>query len=183
MPESSSLLFASSNRHKFEEARDILAAFGVELNLLRCQLEEIQSYSILDIAERKSAAAFALCGKPVIAEDAALHIDSLGGFPGPYSSYVFATIGNAGILKLVGRSRSARFASAVAYCDGAKPVSFCAAVSGRISDAARGRGWGYDPIFIPRGETRTYAQMPDKNTASHRHASLRKLARWLRTRE
>ena len=48
-----------------------------------------------------------MCQRPVIVEDAALHVEALGGFPGPYSSYIFGTLGNGGILKLVGQNRKA----------------------------------------------------------------------------
>lgn len=129
--------------------------------------------------------AFGLCGAPALVEDAALHIDSLGGFPGPYSSYVFGTLGNRGVLKLVGRNRQARFVSAASYCDGAmRPRTFLAEVLGDISAGEAGAGWGYDPIFIPRGHPLTYAQMGDKSRVSHRRAALEKFARWfLRTPE
>jgi len=61
---------------------------------------EIQSDSLSEIARLKALDAFSKCKKPIIIEDDALVVDSLGGFPGPYSSYVYDTIGNTGIVKL-----------------------------------------------------------------------------------
>ena len=55
--------------------------------------------------------------KPLIIEDDGLHIDSLDGFPGPYSSYVQKTIGNQGILNLMKKDRGAKFISNITYCD------------------------------------------------------------------
>ena len=181
---SSSILFASSNRHKFSEARDILATYGVDLGFFDCDIDEIQSESVERIARLKSIQAFGLCNAPVLVEDAALHIDALGGFPGPYSSYVFGTIGNSGILRLLeGCRRDARFLSVISYCDHTmKPETFAAEVRGTISYDVCGSGWGYDPIFVPDGHTLTYAQMTDKNRVSHRRAALLRFATWLGSR-
>ncbi len=184
MPKSSSILFATSNKHKFAEAREILSEFGIVLEALSCEIEEVQSDSLVEISKKKAALAFGMCSRPVLVEDAALSIDALGGFPGPYSSYVFSTIGNKGILKLVGGSRSASFASVVSYCEQAgMPCAFSAAVPGHIAKAAQGSGWGYDPIFVPRGCSGTFAEIPDKNKFSHRRMALTKFVNWLGTRE
>ena len=101
MPQSFDLFFASSNIHKFQEAKKILDSFGINLRFFKCELEEIQSNSLKEISKNKAIQAFQKCKKPVIVEDDGLFVDSLNGFPGPYSSYVFKTIGNKGILKLL----------------------------------------------------------------------------------
>ena len=111
----SDLLFVSSNIHKFKEAKQILDFFGIQF--FKLNLEEIQSNSIKEIAIKKSQDAFSKCKKPLIIEDDGLHIDSLDGFPGPYSSYVHKTIGNKGILDLLKKNRSAKFVSTITYCD------------------------------------------------------------------
>ena len=66
-------------------------------------LEEVQSNSMEVIASKKAKFAFSKFNKPIIIEDDGLFIESLQGFPGPYSSYVFEKIGNPGILNLVNR--------------------------------------------------------------------------------
>jgi len=174
----SRVLFASSNRHKFSEAKDILGTHGIELGFFRCSLDEIQSNSIKAISRHKARHAFRLSKKPVIVEDDGLEIPSLRGFPGPYSSFVFDTIGNRGIVGLVGKNRAASFVSVITYCDRSSLVSFGARVPGRISKTARGRGWGYDPIFIPEGRRKTFAELGDKNSVSHRYMALKKFSRW-----
>lgn len=178
MRKSFDLFFASSNRHKYSEAKEILSKFHLDLGFFEFAPIEIQSNSILQIATQKSLDAYLSCKKPVIVEDDGLFIAALGGFPGPYSSYVFKTIGNAGILYLVKSQRNAEFHSVIAYCDGKKPVLFQGIIKGVISKKQRGKGWGYDPIFIPRGRTKTYAELDDKNTVSHRYMALEKFARW-----
>lgn len=178
MQQSYNVLFASSNKHKYQEARTILAEFGIKVGFFNCKLLEIQSDSIKKIALHKVIDAFNQYKKPVIVEDDGLFIDSLGGFPGPFSSYVFRTIGNNGILHLVKTKRNANFQSVLAYCDKKQKVLFYAKVKGKISKKIQGKGWGYDPIFIPQGQKMTYALLKNKNELSHRYLALRKFANW-----
>jgi len=181
MQQLSELFFASSNEHKFQEAERILANLGMQINLFKTTLEEIQSNNLNDIAEKKAINAYDLIQKPVIIEDDGLFIDSLDGFPGPYSSYVYDTIGNKGIMNLLENSeiRDAKFVSIIAYCDNDYGVKlFESSIPGKISSVIEKGGWGYDPIFIPDGESKTYANVSDKDKFSHRAAALTKFSNW-----
>ena len=190
MPESYDVLFASSNVHKYEEAKKILAEFGIKLGFFQTELVEIQDDSLSKIALQKVLNAYEKCKKPVIVEDDGLFIDSLSGFPGPYSSYIFDTIGNNGILKLLGDNRDAQFVAIIAFCDSSvyelfergfvpkEPTLFVSSVAGTISKNIQDGGWGYDPIFIPGKQNKTYAELSDKNKLSHRYESLKKFAKW-----
>ena len=183
MQQSSKLFFVSSNTHKFEEAKRILSKMQVDITLFKTELEEIQSNSLADIAKRKAIDAYTKVQKPVIIEDDCLFIDSLDGFPGPYSSYVYDTIGNKGIVKLLEnyQVRDAKFVAIIAYCNGIDNVQlFESNISGKISTVIEQGGWGYDPIFIPDGESKTYANISDKDQFSHRAESLRKFVDWFR---
>jgi XTP/dITP diphosphohydrolase len=188
MPKSYDVLFASSNTHKYEEAEKILAKFGIKLGFFQTELVEIQDDSLSKIALQKAENAYDKCKKPVIIEDDGLFIDSLSGFPGPYSSYIFNTIGNNGILKLIGDNRDAQFVAIIAFCDSSnEPTLFESSVAGTISKNIRDGGWGYDPIFIPKNQNlpalppfsfKTYAELDDKNKLSHRYEALKKFASW-----
>ena len=179
MPESYDVLFASSNVHKYEEAKKILSEFGIELGFFQTELIEIQDGSLSKIALHKSLSAYEKCKKPVIIEDDGLFIDSLSGFPGPYSSYIFDTIGNNGILKLLADNRDAQFVAIIAFCDSSnEPTLFESSVAGTISKNIQDGGWGYDPIFIPGKQNKTYAELDNKNNLSHRYESLKKFANW-----
>ena len=181
MQQLSELFFASSNEHKFQEAERILANLGMQINLFKTTLEEIQSNNLNDIAEKKAINAYDLIQKPVIIEDDGLFINTLNGFPGPYSSYVYDTIGNKGIMDLLENSkvRDAKFVSIIAYCDNNYDVKlFESSIHGKISSVIEKGGWGYDPIFIPDGESKTYANVSDKDKLSHRSASLTKFSSW-----
>lgn len=178
MPPSYDLLFASSNIHKFKEAKKILDSFKINLGFFKCEIEELQSNSLLEIAKDKSIKAFKKCKNPVIVEDDGLFIDSLNGFPGPYSSYVFTTIGNVGILNLLKQKRRAKFISIISFYDKKNFVSFESRLSGKISKKIIGEGWGFDPIFIPSKSKKTFAQLKNKNEISHRFKALKKFSNW-----
>ncbi len=173
------VLFVSSNKNKFYEAKNILSKNGINLGFFKISLREIQAESIKEIAALKVDEAYRQCHKPVIVEDAGLFVESLNGFPGPFSSYVFKTIGNSGILRLVKTNRKAIFQSVVAYCDNKYGVVlFDAKVEGKISKNSKGKGWGYDPIFTPKGQNKTYAMLSNKNQISHRYKALKKFSNW-----
>jgi len=176
MPQSFDLFFATSNNHKFQEAKIILDNFGINLGFFKCKLEEIQSNSLKEIAEKKAIQAFQKCKKPIIVEDDGLFIESLNGFPGPYSSYVFKTIGNSGILQLLKQHRRAKFVSVISFYGKKNHESFESKIEGKISKSIMGIGWGYDPIFIPLKSTKTFAQ--SKNKISHRFKALKKFSNW-----
>jgi XTP/dITP diphosphohydrolase len=178
MQKSFDLYFVSSNNHKFQEAKIILDSFGIKLGFIKSTLEEIQSNSLKEIALCKAKDAFSKCKKPLIIEDDGIFINSLNGFPGPYSSYIFKTIGNKGILNLLKQNRKAKFVSIITYCDKHILQSFDAKIDGSISKSEKGKGWGYDPIFIPNNLQKTFAELNNKNELSHRYKALKKFSKW-----
>ena len=178
MHKSFELYFVSSNNHKYQEAKTILDSFGIKLGFIKSTLEEIQSNSLKDIAISKANDAFSKYKKSLIIEDDGIFINSLNGFPGPYSSYVFKTIGNKGILNLLKQNRKAKFVSIITYCDKNILQSFDAKIDGSISKYVQGKGWGYDPIFIPNNLKKTFAELNNKNELSHRYKALKKFSKW-----
>lgn len=179
------IFFATRNINKFNEARRILAEYSISVAMVRAKTLEIQADDLERIAEASAINAARETGLPVIAEDAGLFIEALMGFPGPYSSYVYRTIGVRGILKLLEdvENRRAYFKSVVAFCDpGGIAKCFGGVVYGRIAREARGTGgFGFDPIFEPDEEpSKTFAEMTidEKNRLSHRARALRKFAEW-----
>jgi XTP/dITP diphosphohydrolase len=189
MPGSSSVLFATSNRGKLEEARAILAPFGISLEQFDGKGIEIQADTTGEVAAYSSRGAAIAAGRPVLVEDAGLYVDALGGFPGPYSAYAFKTIGSAGVISLLRQpaSRAARFVSSLAYCaPGGEPTRFEGSATGTITTRPRGkRGFGFDPIFLPKGGSKTFGELTveEKCTVSHRAASMKKFAKWYLSRD
>ncbi len=179
------IAFATRNEHKVAEANRVLKEFGIELYPANVEKLEIQSDDLEEIARVAAEHAFKKFGKPIIVEDSGLFIDALNGFPGPYSSYVYRTIGLRGVLKLLDgcRKRDAYFKAAVAIAlKNDLVMVFTGVVRGSISLEPRGAyGFGYDPIFIPEGFNRTFAELGEeaKCSVSHRARAFRKLGEWL----
>ena len=95
------IFFATNNIHKFNEARKVLAEYGVSVGMLRVKGSEIQSDNLEEIAKTSVMDAFRKCNLPIMVEDAGLFIQALNDFPGPYAAYAYKTIGNKGLLKLM----------------------------------------------------------------------------------
>jgi len=184
------IFFATGNINKFKEAQKVLSKRGITVAMLRMKSSEIQSDSLEEIACTSAAEAFEECHLPIIVEDAGLFVDALKGFPGPYASYVYRTIGNEGLLRLMEKTgnRRASFRSVIAYCstDTELPTFFGGEVIGEIVRGERkGRsGFGFDPIFKPEDSYKTFAEMSisEKNGRSHRAKALRKFAAWYKKR-
>lgn len=179
------LVFVTSNEHKFREASKISEEYGVNLEHLDTSYVEIQADSLEEIVKYSVNQVSKETKKPCFIEDSGLFIRALDGFPGPYSSYVFRTLQNEGILSLLNgvEDREAEFRSVVGYSEpDFEPKVFKGIVKGEISEEIRGsRGFGFDPIFLPRGgQKMTFAEMKaeTKNNFSHRGKAIEKLVKW-----
>ena len=178
--------FVTSNKGKLLEAKEKLSAVNIEVIQKNLGYPEIQANNLEDVARFGAEYIQKKIDGPFILEDAGLFIDALNGFPGVYSSYVFHSIGCEGILKLLkdANDRKAIFRSVFAYgTPDETPMLFIGECRGRISNKKLGEhGFGYDPIFISDGETRTFAQMEtkEKNCYSHRGKSLDKLVNFFK---
>jgi XTP/dITP diphosphohydrolase len=176
----------TSNIHKFHEARRVLSEYKIATAMLKkVDAVEIQDDDIESVAKASAVDAAEKCNLPVVVEDAGLFVEALKGFPGPYSSYVYRTVGNDGVLKLMVNvaDRRAYFKSVVAFLSPEMdtPLCFIGEVKGTIVEEKRGaQGFGFDPIFKPSGSSKTFAEMTveEKNERSHRASAFRKFAEW-----
>lgn len=182
------LYFITSNRGKVQEAARKLRPYGYRVVQKNLGYPEIQADFLQDVAIEAVSDIQKRFHKEFIIEDAGLFIESLQGFPGVYSKYVFVTLGVAGILKLLQgeHNRRAMFQSVYAYCEPErKPVIVTGECPGTISQIQRGtHGFGFDPIFIPKNEQKTFGEMTleEKNQFSHRAKALEKLITVLKTK-
>ncbi len=179
------LYFCTSNKGKLSEYREILGKLGVRVSMARVKVKEVQSESLEEVATEKAREAFEKVKKPVFVEDAGLFVDALKGFPGVYSSYVMKTIGNDGLLKLMEgvKNRRACFKAVIAFADEDGRVRvFEGKCEGSIANEKKGsEGFGFDPIFIPRGYGKTFAEdLRLKNEVSHRRKAIEKFVSFLR---
>ena len=181
------LIFVTHNPHKFEEVSKFAKERGIEVLHRNMEYTETQADSLEEIARSSVIDVCDEIGQPCFLEDAGLFVSALRGFPGPYSNYVFRTLGNRGLLKLLEgeKNRLAEFRSAVGYCEpGAEPRIFTGKVVGSIAAGERGTwGFGFDPVFLPQeGDGRTFAEIStvEKNRLSHRARSVDSFLNWLK---
>lgn len=192
LPRDKVVFFATGNLNKFNEARSILSLHEVSVGMLKLKGDEVQSDSLQEIAEKSVKNAFGACHLPIFVEDAGLFIEALNGFPGPYAAYVYRTIHNSGVLKLMEqeKNRKAVFQSVIAFCskESPTPICFFGESKGEITQTQRletGKsGFGFDPIFQPHGSSKTFAEMTitEKNNYSHRANAICKFAEWYKTK-
>ncbi len=176
---------ATKNMDKYEEMRNILEDYNLDLRVVDLKGTEIQAFSVLSVAEHSAKEIASKTDDAFIVEDSGIYVNSLYGFPGPYSAFVYKTIGLGGIVRLLKNreDKSAEFHSALVYGDKGKVVkSFIGICEGTVSTDLQGElGFGYDPIFIPKGKNKTFAEMElkEKNQISHRSKAARIFAEWL----
>lgn len=183
------IFFASHNKDKLREAQQIL---GITVEPADFEVDEIQSLDPIEVATKKAQAYFQKLKKPIFVEDVSLVIDGLNGLPGPYIDAFMKTLGNAGIVRILKgvRDRKAVAQATVVYIPKkGKEKVFIGRAKGVIAEKPRGRGFGWDPIFIPMnkalvistGERKTFGEMTldEKNRYSMRAKALKKFKRWL----
>ena len=192
------LIFASNNQHKIEELK---AFAGNESDSYRIEIVSLKEASIdIDIPEphdtleenasEKSWTIYKLTGKDCFSEDTGLEIEALNGEPGVKSaryageSRSFKDNIEKVLNKLSSESnKTARFRAVISLLLDGKETRFEGICNGKIIDTPRGTdGFGYDPIFIPDGSTRTFAEMSleEKNRFNHRTRAAAKLVAFLR---
>ena len=151
-----------------------MAGLGYELERLDTPYPEIQADTLEETIVPGLEWLVSRHDRPVMIDDSGFFVDALNGFPGVYSSYVFKTIGCEGILRLMEgvSDRSARFECCIGFMSpGQEPFTAKGVALGSVSQEMRGSGgFGYDPIFINEGHTKTYAELAveEKNKVSHR---------------
>jgi len=177
--------FVSTNPGKFREVRAVLEPFGVRTRWKRRLLPEPQAPTLAEVVTAKLDAVADLPGY-VLVEDSGLFVPSLAGFPGVYSAHFLEVWGFGPMLELLRRrSRAAYFQTVAGLRRGRSTWTFSGEVHGRIARKAAGSGgFGYDPIFVPDGWDRTFAQAPPaaKNAISHRARAVQQVGQFLQRR-
>jgi XTP/dITP diphosphohydrolase len=181
------LIFATHNQHKVEELKKLLPSNISILSLtdINCY-EEIEETGTTLEENAKLKANFIKYkyGLDCFADDSGLEVDALGGSPGVYSArYAGHEKNNEDNIKKIWKelrdkdSTKAQFRTVIAASFGSKISIYEGKVIGNLIFEKRGNhGFGYDPIFIPEGYTKTFAEMGDavKNKISHRALATQK---------
>jgi len=188
------LVFATNNKHKLEELQAIL---GDQFKLLSLQdigcNEEIpeEQETLEGNANQKAFFVFEKYGYNCFADDTGLEIEALNGEPGVYSARYAGDekSAEANMEKVLGKlakinSRNARFRTVISLIIEGDEKQFEGIVEGEILKLKRGdSGFGYDPIFQPKGFQLSFAEMPlnEKNKISHRGRAVQKLVSYLKS--
>jgi XTP/dITP diphosphohydrolase len=186
------LIFATNNQHKAEEIRSVV---GNKLDIITLQQAGInidipEPYNTLEEnATGKSKIIFELTGTNCFSEDTGLEVAALNGEPGVKSARYSGDDRSfdANIDKLLSNlegiaDRSARFRTVISLLIDGKETKFEGICEGQIIAEKRGeKGFGYDPVFIPAGSEKTFAEMTmnEKNQYSHRKKATEKLVAFL----
>ena len=188
------LVFSTNNAHKLGEVQALLESKFALKTLRECGITE----DIPETAETlegnallKARYVHERTGADCFADDTGLEVEALGGAPGVRSARYAGDehdfdANNALLLKnLEGESnRKARFRTVIALILDGEEYLFEGIVNGSIIDHMSGtEGFGYDPMFVPEGDTRTFAEMSaeEKNAISHRGRAVQKLVEFLQT--
>ena len=185
-PSLESLVFLTSNAGK---AREAAALLGRPIAARALDLPEIQSLDFAEVVTAKALAAAERLGVPVLVEDSGLALPAWKGYPGPLTKFAVGAVGEAGFARLAhawGDPRAARPSRRSASPGRARSRTTSSSPSGRVAGSLapepRGaNGFGWDVIFVPEGETRTFAEMSaeEKNARSHRARAFAELVRRL----
>ena len=195
------IVASSKNKHKIEEIEAITKKFGMQV--ISRDEAGVPPIEVIEDGEtfeenslKKAKEILALCGRITIADDSGLMVDYLGGAPGVYSARFAGEEGNdeknnEKLLHLLeglpAQERAAKFVSVItmAFPDGEVLVAR-GECHGRIIQEPTGEnGFGYDPLFVPDGYQKTFAQLSpeEKNEISHRAVALKELERLLKERK
>ncbi len=196
------LYLASGNAHKVAEFQELARSSGLPIEIVSARAAggmpavNEDTGTFVGNATKKARALLQNLPAPswVLSDDSGLCVDALQGEPGVESAYYAGPQGDpaANLRKLVEQLRDvpkerrrAAFHCVLVLVGTSQPVrSFAGICPGSLRETpAGGAGFGYDPLFVPEGETRTFAEMPEgeKNQLSHRARAWTELATYLRT--
>jgi XTP/dITP diphosphohydrolase len=187
------LCFASNNKHKLEEIKNVVGRKFEILSLadIKCNEELPETRNTLEgNSLQKAEYVLQHYNTPCFADDTGLEVEALHGAPGVYSArYAGNHRSNDDNIALLlqnlknDTNRKAQFRTVITLIGiKAQPVFFEGIIRGEIITEKRGSsGFGYDPVFIPEGHSRTFAEMTleEKNQLSHRAIAVKKLAEYL----
>jgi inosine triphosphate pyrophosphatase len=171
-----SLSFITGSKNKFEEVKAVIT----DIEQLDIDLPEIQHVDAHEIIKAKLAEATKRQPGELMVEDTSLYFDCLNGLPGPLIKWFMKTVGNDGLANIAAKlgDTKAQAKTIIGYANSQGEVEFFEGVIEGTIVAPRGEtGFGWDPIFLPDGYNKTFAEMAqdEKNTLSMRKIAAAKL--------
>lgn len=160
----------TGNENKKKELQKVFPA-DVVLDFVQLDLDEIQSLDSHEIIRHKLREAYRNIKEPVIVEDVSAELENLNGLPGPFMKFFEQRLGADALYKLSYEGAKVRIVCTMGYFDGNREIIVDGFVSGTITAPRGGSGFGFDPVVVPDGYDKTYAELGDviKNSISHRY--------------
>ncbi|MEI6731696.1 MAG: non-canonical purine NTP pyrophosphatase [archaeon] len=171
------LYFITGNEKKFKEIQQIIP----EIEKLSLDLPEIQEVDAKKIIEEKLKEAKKHHSGEFIIEDTSLYLECINGLPGPLIKWFLETIGNQGLYNIANAlgNKNAEARTIIGYSHGKKIEFFEGSIKGTLV-APKKESFGWDPIFIPSGYSKTFADLgEEKNKISMRRLAAEKLKKFL----
>jgi non-canonical purine NTP pyrophosphatase (RdgB/HAM1 family) len=171
------LVLVTGNLNKVAEAERLL---GHKVEHVALDLPELQELDLEMVLRAKVDAAWQALGRPVVVDDTALELHALNGFPGPLIKWLLHAVGPEGVSRIALAQNDPRALSIcmLAFFDGERHVFAKGVLEGTLIEKARGdNGFGFDVIFVPEGEERTFAELSssERDAIGHRGRAWRLL--------
>jgi len=189
------IVFATHNNNKLKEVKQILSSSYTifSLNDIDCTEEIIEDADTIEgNALIKARHVYETYGKACFADDTGLFVNALNGAPGVYSARYAGEDNNAkkNIAKLLKhllgkKDRSAYFKTVIAFKSSIQESIFTGICKGHILEVPKGdKGFGYDPVFVPEGYIKSFAELPaeTKNDISHRGKAIKRFTEFLNSK-
>lgn len=189
---STTLIFATNNNHKIQEVRSLLNYSFTLITLKEAGIDitiDEPHDTLWENALEKSRTIYLITGSDCFSEDTGLEVEALEGAPGVHTARYAGITATADqhMEKLLTAlrthtNRAAQFRTVISLIEKDKELFFEGVCKGHIAEQLSGKkGFGYDPIFIPEGATRCFAEMEleEKNFYSHRRKAFEQLKHYL----
>lgn len=176
------IYFITGNKNKLDEIKSVLPS----VEQLNIDLPEIQEIDAKEIIKQKLLEALNHSVGEFIVEDTSLYLDCLNGLPGPLIKWFLKTIGNKGLAEIAEKlgNSGAEAKTIIGYAKNHEEIYFFeGTIKGKIIFPQGETNFGWDPIFLPDGYQKTFAEMSreEKNEISMRRKALDKLDEFLKT--
>ena len=175
--------FVSGNQFKIDETIEIMKGSSISIVPFNIKIEELQTLDVKSLVKDKLMKAFSMIGRPLFVEHTGLYIKYLNDFPAGLTQIFWDSLEADKFAELIGKLPDSTVVAKtiIGYCDGKQIYYFEGEINGVIVDVPKGsRNFQWDCVFLPKGETMTFAEMGSaKNNISMRKKALEQMRKFL----
>lgn len=165
-----SISYVTGNENKLREVQKVFPKH-IRLEMVKINLDELQTLDRHELVQHKLQEAYRRLRRPIIVEDVSAELANLNGLPGTFVKFFEQKLGQDALYQLSSEGEKVRIICTMGYYDGNKKIIVEGVVDGRIAAPRGSGGFGFDPVIVPDGYDKTFAELGDakKNTISHRY--------------